>query len=202
MIEIKNLNKQFNNQDLFKNFNLVVNDGEFLVISGTSGSGKTTLLNMIGCLEPFDSGEILVDGINIKNRKNKQIYLREIVGFVFQNFALMEEKTVEYNLKIIKPKYTSQMNIDEALEKVGLLEKKHSKVYTLSGGEQQRVALARLLIKKNKIILCDEPTGSLDRKNGENIISLLKQMNDDGKTVIMVTHDEKYKSIGGRLIEL
>ncbi|MCI5501963.1 MAG: ATP-binding cassette domain-containing protein [Lachnospiraceae bacterium] len=202
MIEIKNLNKSFGDRILFKNLNLQINTGEFVIFSGMSGCGKTTLLSMIGSLEKFDSGEIIVDGIDISKRKNQHKYLSEKVGFLFQNFALIEDKTVKQNLEIIRKSNRSNVSIDEALDKVGLLETKDKKVYTLSGGEQQRIALARLIIKKCDLILCDEPTGSLDRINGERIMSILWNMNKEGKTVVLVTHDEKYKKIGGRVIDL
>lgn len=202
MIEIKNLNKSFGDRILFKNLNLQINTGEFVIFSGMSGCGKTTLLSMIGSLENFDSGEIIVDGIDISKRKHQHKYLSEKVGFLFQNFALIEDKTVKQNLEIIRKSNRSNVSIDEALDKVGLLETKDKKVYTLSGGEQQRIALARLIIKKCDLILCDEPTGSLDRINGERIMSILWNMNKEGKTVVLVTHDEKYKKIGGRVIDL
>ena len=202
MIEIQKLSKSFGSKTLFQDFNLSIEQGEYVVFSGASGCGKTTLLNMIGSLEDYDSGHILVDGLDIGNRKNQQKYLREKVGFLFQNFALMEDKTVMENLEIVKKSNRSAVSIEEVLEKVGMEGSQSSKVYTLSGGEQQRIALARLMIKKCDIILCDEPTGSLDRENGKKIMDLIMGMNQSGKTVILVTHDETYKSIGGRIVEL
>lgn len=202
MIEITHLKKSFGDRVLFEDLNLKINTGEFVVFSGVSGCGKTTLLSMIGSLEGFDSGNIVVDGIDISKRKNQQKYLSKKVGFLFQNFALIEEKTVKENLAIVKKNNRSDTDIDTALESVGLLDAKEKKVYTLSGGEQQRIALARLMIKKCDVILCDEPTGSLDRANGERIMSILWEMNKSGKTVILVTHDETYKKSGGRIIEL
>ena len=202
MIEIQKLSKSFGRKTLFQDFNLSIEQGEYVVFSGASGCGKTTLLNMIGSLENYDSGHILVDGLDIGNRKNQQKYLREKVGFLFQNFALMEDKTVMENLEIVKKSNRSAVSIEEVLEKVGMEGSQSSKVYTLSGGEQQRIALARLMIKKCDIILCDEPTGSLDRENGKKIMDLIMGMNQSGKTVILVTHDETYKSIGGRIVEL
>ena len=202
MIEIQKLSKSFGSKTLFQDFNLSIKQGEYVVFSGASGCGKTTLLNMIGSLEDYDSGHILVDGLDIGNRKNQQKYLREKVGFLFQNFALMEDKTVMENLEIVKKSNRSAVSIEEVLEKVGMEGSQSSKVYTLSGGEQQRIALARLMIKKCDIILCDEPTGSLDRENGKKIMDLIMGMNQSGKTVILVTHDETYKSIGGRIVEL
>ena len=190
MIEIQKLSKSFGSKTLFQDFNLSIEQGEYVVFSGASGCGKTTLLNMIGSLENYDSGHILVDGLDIGNRKNQQKYLREKVGFLFQNFALMEDKTVMENLEIVKKSNRSAVSIEEVLEKVGMEGSQSSKVYTLSGGEQQRIALARLMIKKCDIILCDEPTGSLDRENGKKIMDLIMGMNKSGKTVILVTHDE------------
>lgn len=202
MIEINHLKKSFDEKVLFDNLNIKIDTGEFVVFSGVSGCGKTTLLNIIGSLESFDEGEVIVDGVDISKRKNQQKYLSEKVGFLFQNFALVEDKTVGQNLELIKKSNRSDVGIDEALERVGMAGTKDKKIYTLSGGEQQRIALARLMIKKCDIILCDEPTGSLDRANGEKIMSILKNMNRNGKTVILVTHDEKYKQGTGRTIEL
>ncbi|MFO3716812.1 ABC transporter ATP-binding protein [Anaerococcus sp. ENR1011] len=194
VIEIKNLCKNFDEHVLFKNFNLIINDGDFLCITGDSGTGKTTLLNMIGQLEPYQEGEILFEGKPIETKKDKLDLFRKKLGFIFQNFVLVESKTVEENLKLIRKEDRTDVSIDSALKMVGLDDKKNSKVYTLSGGEQQRVAMARLYLKKCKYILADEPTGSLDRKNAEKIFEILKQLNDIGKTIIIVTHDEYFKS--------
>lgn len=194
VIQIKNLCKNFDEHVLFKNFNLIINDGDFLCISGDSGTGKTTLLNMIGQLEPYQEGEILFEGKPIETKKDKLNLFRKKLGFIFQNFVLVESKTVEENLKLIRKEDRTDVSIDSALKMVGLDNKKNSKVYTLSGGEQQRVAMARLYLKECKYILADEPTGSLDRKNAEKIFDILKQLNDIGKTIIIVTHDEYLKN--------
>ena len=124
------------------------------------------------------------------------------VGFLFQNFALIENKTVLQNLELVKKDARTDCSIDNALECVGLLSKKSNKVYTLSGGEQQRLALARLFLKKCDIILADEPTGSLDRKNADIVLNLLLELNAKGKTVLLVTHDERIKKAGKRVVEL
>ena len=145
---------------------------------------------MIGAIESVSSGEILVDGIDVQQRRNQLLYFREKVGFLFQNFALVENKTVEENLKMVKKYARSNYTIDEALEYVGLSDKLKQKVYQLSGGEQQRIALARLLIKKCDIILADEPTGSLDPGNADTVLSILRKINEMGKTVLIVTHDK------------
>ena len=202
MIKIENLKKSFGERVLFQNVNFNIESGEFLILKGESGCGKTTLLNMVGALEDPDSGKIFIDDKNIFDRKNQMWLYGEKIGFLFQNFALIEHKTVSENLNIIKKKYRSEITIEKSLEKVGLADILDSKVYTLSGGEQQRVALARLMLKKCDIILADEPTGSLDRENADKVIEILKTMNSQGKTIIMVTHDELYQKIGTHYIKI
>lgn len=202
MITIKNLSKSFGEKKLFDNYSLQIDDGEFVIFTGVSGCGKTTLLNMIGSLEKADSGEIEVDGMDITQKKNQREYLKRKVGFLFQNFALVDNKTVEENLKLVKNDCRSGVSIEEALEMVGLSDKAKQKVYSLSGGEQQRAALARLIVKKCDCVLADEPTGSLDRKNADTVFSILEKINESGKTVIMVTHDESFREKGKRVIEL
>lgn len=202
MIEIKNLTKRFGEQILFHDFNLKIEDGEFVVVMGKSGCGKTTLLNMIGGIEAYDSGVIAVDDAIVGNRKTQLNYFRQTVGFLFQNFALVEQKTVKQNLEMIKPRYRTDCTIEEALEKVGLADKTEEKVYRLSGGEQQRVALARLMLKKCSVVLADEPTGSLDRENADMVIQILKELNRQGKTILLVTHDPSLQQVGDRLVVL
>ncbi len=202
MIELNNVNKKYGDKVLFSNYNLHIAKGEFVVISGESGSGKTTLLNMIGALERIDSGQITVEGIDYMKKRNQFSYYRNPVGFLFQNFVLLEEKTVYQNLNMIRKGNRSTISIQEALEKVGMSDFVNAKVYTLSGGEQQRIALARLMVKKCDLILADEPTGSLDEKNAKKVMSILKQMNEKGTTIILVTHSEELKQQGGRVIEL
>ena len=202
MIQVKNITKKFGDRELFKDFSIDIENGEFVIFSGVSGCGKTTLLNMIGAIESIDCGEILVDGIDISKKKNQLNYYRTKVGFLFQNFALVENKTVNENLKFVKKNCKTEITIEEALKTVGLLDKLNSKVYTLSGGEQQRVALARLLIKKCDIILADEPTGSLDKGNADIVFNILKEFNEMGKIVIIVTHDDEIKKRGKRVVNL
>lgn len=191
MISVKNLYKSFDKNVIFDNFNITIPSGEFVIFAGDSGCGKTTLLNIIGGLEIPDSGEILVDGENIFKRKNRREYFMNKIGFLFQNFALVENKTVRENLLLVPKKNRTDLTVKEVLEAVGIPEKIDEKVYKLSGGEQQRVALARLLLKKCDIILADEPTGSLDSDNAEAVLNILHQMNKQGRTVIVVTHNEK-----------
>ncbi len=202
MIEIKHLYKRFDEKQLFSDMNLTIQDGEFVVFWGESGCGKTTLLNMIGSLEKIDHGEILVNHKDISLRKNQREYLKNEVGFLFQNFALIEAKTVRENLNMIKPNIRSEYTVEQVLEYVGLSDMIDKKVYKLSGGEQQRVALARLMLKKCSIILADEPTGSLDPNNANKVMELLKSFNKMGRTVVLVTHVEEYKQMGFRTIEI
>lgn len=202
MIEIKNLSKKFGEHVLFEDFNLEINDGDFVCISGDSGTGKTTLLNMIGQLEPYDKGQILFDKKEVKNKKDRLKLFREEIGFIFQNFVLMENKTVEQNLEVVRKKDRTEVTIDQVLEMVGIADKKKSKVYTLSGGEQQRVCMARLFLKKCKYVLADEPTGSLDRKNADKIFEIFEKLNQQGKTVILVTHDENLSKRVGKKVYL
>ncbi|OAB40797.1 ABC transporter ATP-binding protein [Paenibacillus glacialis] len=202
MITIANLSKSFDDKTLFSNLNLVIETGDFVIFSGPSGCGKTTLLNMIGAIETIDEGSILVDNVDIKNKKNHLHYFRTKVGFLFQNFALVDNKTVKENLELIRKDSKTALSISKALQIVGLEDKLNKKVYTLSGGEQQRVALARLMLKKCDIILADEPTGSLDKNNAEVVLNILKKFNQEGKTIILVTHDEQIKKEGNKVINL
>lgn len=202
MIEGIDLCKRFGEKELFNNLSFQIDDGEFICFSGESGKGKTTLLNMIGMIEPPSSGKILFDGTEVKTNNERLSFFRNKVGFIFQNFALVEGKTVEQNLALVRKSNREDISIEEALNKVGLSDKIKDKVYTLSGGEQQRVALARLFIKKCDIILADEPTGSLDSHNANMVINILKSLNAQGKTVVLVTHDEAVKHLCCRIIEL
>lgn len=202
MIELKNVTKTFGTNILFSGLTFDIKDGEFVVFSGKSGCGKSTMLNMIGGIEKVTNGSIIVDGMDITKNYNRVKYFSEKVGFLFQNFALSENKTVLKNLEMVAKKNRTEVSIDDALREVGLLSKKNEKVFTLSGGEQQRVALARLMIKKCDMILADEPTGSLDKGNANTVIDILKKLNEKGKTVIMVTHDEELKKVGKRVIVL
>lgn len=202
MIAIKKLCKTFGEKTIFNDFDLEIHDKEFVYISGASGCGKTTLLNMIGGIEPFDSGDIMINGTSVNDKRFQKSFYQTVVGFLFQNFALMDDKTVKANLDIVKKSCRTSVTNEEALKFVGLDDKLNNYIYTLSGGEQQRIALARLLIKKCSIILADEPTGSLDRSNADMVYHLLEQLNEMGKTIIIVTHDENAIKKGKRVIYL
>ena len=192
MITLNNISKKYNEKNIVRNFNLKINKGEFISIVGESGSGKTTLLNIIGLLEKQTSGDIVVMGIKNPTSKELTKLQREFYGYVFQNYALIEEDSVQTNLKLAL-KYNKvidkQAEINRALKLVGLEGYNKKKVFELSGGEQQRLALARIMLKKCEIILADEPTGNLDNKNRDIVFNILKDLNKQGKTIVIVTHD-------------
>lgn len=197
MLTIKNLTKKFENKTVFDHFNLTVEPGELVAITGPSGSGKSTLLNILGLIENFDQGDYLLFGEqNVKpNSKLAQQLIRDKISYLFQNFALIEEETVEANL-LLAVRYlkadqkTKKATISSALQRVGLAGYEKSHIFELSGGQQQRVAVARAIIKPSELILADEPTGSLDLANRNEIMTLLKELNQQGKTIIVVTHDQ------------
>lgn len=204
MISLNNINKSYKNKKLFNNYSLDINDGDFIAITGKSGSGKTTLLNMIGLLENFDSGKIKIDGRDNFTKKDRLMIHRNKFGFLFQNYALIENKTVKDNLKIaLEYKDKSKVKeIKNVLESVGLKGFEKRKIFQLSGGEQQRVALARVILKNPKYIFADEPTGNLDIENRDIVFNHLKKLNQEGKTVIFVTHDNNLASMAKKSIYL
>ena len=202
MINVENLCKSFGDKVLFTDLSFTADAGEFVVITGRSGCGKTTLLNILGGLESPDSGTVLIDGKSISDRKFRRVFYSDTVGFLFQNFALVENKTVRQNLEMVMKGHRSGISVEEALKMVGIADKAEAKTYTLSGGEQQRVALARLIFKRCSLILADEPTGSLDSDNEDEVLRILHSFCDMGKTVITVTHSTKIISMEKRVIRL
>lgn len=185
-IEIVNVTKKYGSKEIFTDLNLTFEAGKSYALIGGSGSGKTTLLNIIGRLEKIDSGKVLVDKQDIWKTKERT-YFKNTIGYVFQNYSLIENKTVYDNLKLLNK---DKKIISEILEKVGLSTDylKH-KIYELSGGQAQRVAIARMLMKPRKIILADEPTGALDSEIGNEIINLLLSEATKNNYVIIATHD-------------
>ena len=185
-IDLLNVSKSFGSKKIFTDLNLKFESGKSYALIGGSGSGKSTLLNIIGRLEKIDSGNVLVDKQDIWKIKERTFF-KNTVGYVFQNYSLIDNKTVYDNLKLItKDKKT----ITDVLEKVGLSsDYLHQNIYELSGGQAQRVAIARMLMKPRKIILADEPTGALDGEIGKEIIRLLLNERDEDKYVIIATHD-------------
>lgn len=185
-IDLLNVSKSFGSKKIFTDLNLIFESGKSYALIGGSGSGKSTLLNIIGRLEKIDSGNVLVDKQDIWKIKERTFF-KNTVGYVFQNYSLIDNKTVYDNLSLItKDKKT----ITDVLEKVGLSsDYLHQKIYELSGGQAQRVAIARMLMKPRKIILADEPTGALDGEIGKEIIRLLLNETAEDKYVIIATHD-------------
>ena len=185
-IDLLNVSKSFGSKKIFTDLNLTFESGKSYALIGGSGSGKSTLLNIIGRLEKIDSGNVLVDEQDIWKIKERTFF-KNTVGYVFQNYSLIENKTVYDNLKLITK---DKKIITDVLEKVGLSsDYLHQKIYELSGGQAQRVAIARMLMKPRKIILADEPTGALDDEIGKEIIRLLLNERDEDKYVIIATHD-------------
>lgn len=185
-IEIFNVTKKFSSKKIFTDLNLTFEAGKSYVLIGGSGSGKSTLLNIIGRLEKIDNGKVLVDEQDIWKIKERTFF-KNIIGYVFQNYSLIENKTVYDNLKLINK---DKKKISAVLEKVGLSsDYLNQKIYELSGGQAQRVAIARMLMKPRKIILADEPTGALDGEIGKEIINLLLSETAENKYVIIATHD-------------
>lgn len=205
MIKIAGLNKQFDDRKIFNDLDLIIEDKEMVAISGPSGSGKTTLLNILGKLDSEYTGEIIIDGTNLKAIA-QTAYLRSTIGYLFQNYGLADNLTVSKNLDFAL-KYSDDKSTEakeEALTSVGLEPATYlnKKIYTLSGGEQQRIALARLFLKPCSIILADEPTGSLDIKNRDIVLKILRKMNEEGKTIVIVTHDPHVLEVCDRVVSL
>ena len=211
VLETKKLNKYFeqgnNKNHILKNISLTINSGDFLGIIGPSGSGKTTLLYCLGTLENFEGGDVFLLGRNIKDLNDKEVakIRNSEIGYVFQFFNLIPNLTAYENV-LLASAITKQVNderIDELLKLVGMEKFKEYYPEQLSGGMQQRIAIARALINGPKILFADEPTGNLDQKKGKEIMELLKKLNkEQGLTIILVTHNEDYISYCNRTINL
>ena len=198
-LKLEDIKMQFNQKVLFENLDLAIEKGTINTIMGESGSGKSTLLNIIGLLLKPTTGAInILDYQNVNpNTRQAMLILRNEISYIFQNYALIDDETVYQNIEL-GLKYTKgnhHKKIESILKQLHLEELKNEKVSSLSGGEQQRVAFARAFVKPSEIILCDGPTGNLDSKNKMIILDLLKQLNENGKTIIIVTHDQAVESI-------
>ncbi|MGL5038221.1 MAG: ABC transporter ATP-binding protein [Aeromonas sp.] len=206
MIELKKLTKIYKAGGLdylaLDSINIRINSGEMVAITGSSGAGKSTLLNIIGCLDTLTEGELSINGCSINNlSKNDLAKIRNTeLGFIFQNFSLISNYTISENIelalkynKIYKKNSFTKLErkkiVLETLDMVGLKDISEKLPSQISGGQQQRVSIARALVTNPSIILADEPTGSLDKKNGEDILNILSDINGKGKTIIIVTHD-------------
>jgi len=213
MLEIKNLNKSYKMGDsslhVLKGIDLHAKSGEMVAIMGSSGSGKSTLLNIIGILDEADSGDYVLDGVEIKNLNEKKaaIYRNKFLGFVFQSFNLINYKNAMENVAL--PLYYQGLKRKERqekamfhLEKVGLADWAKHLPSELSGGQKQRVAIARALASQPKLLLADEPTGALDTATSHDIMQFLQQLNDEVKTILLVTHEEDIAKMCKRIVRL
>src|SRR5690554_4420749 len=213
MITIKNLHKSYqmgnNSLHVLKGIDFTVKEGEMLSIMGSSGSGKSTLLNILGILDEADKGEYILDGVPIKNLNEKIAarYRNKFLGFVFQSFNLINYKSALDNVAM--PLYYQGVKrnerIDKAmhyLEKVGLANWASHLPNELSGGQKQRVAIARALASDPKVLLADEPTGALDTKTSYEVMELIQGINDEGKTILIVTQEEDIANITKRIVNL
>ena len=205
IVKHKNISKSYYQHNVFHDFNLEIDEGEFIIISGKSGSGKSTLCNIIGLLDKPDQGKVFIKDqeIDYKDSKIAKL-LSKNISYLFQNFALIDNKTVGYNLELVYPSKKERKNnrklIEEKLSEVGMEGTYDKYIYECSGGQQQRVAIARLLLKQGDIIICDEPTGSLDEENKMLVMNLICDLHKKGKTIIMVTHDKTLYSYAKRVI--
>jgi len=213
MIELKGLYKWINTGNnrtfLLRDVNLSIKEGEFISIMGPSGSGKTTLLNVIGMLDEFNEGEyhFLHESVHKLKEKQRTSLYKQYIGFVFQAYHLIDELTVYENIEtplIYQNVKTSERKamVADILDRFNIVGKKDLFPTQLSGGQQQLVGIARALIAKPKLLLADEPTGNLNSKQGEEIMGLFKELNNEGVAIIQVTHSEKNASYGSRIINL
>lgn len=212
LIELKGINKYFKmgqgELHVLKNLDLTIHRGEFLMIMGKSGSGKTTLMNIIGFLDQANNGEYVFDEQDAsKLTENQKSELRnKYIGFIFQQFFLIQSLNVSQNVELpmvyegLKKEAQRREIAHEYLSLVGLEGKEHSKATELSGGQQQRVAIARALVNEPLLIMADEPTGALDSETSSDIMNILAKLNDEGKTIVMVTHDPDMRKYATRVV--
>ncbi|MGX7393511.1 ABC transporter ATP-binding protein [Carnobacterium mobile] len=214
LIVLKEINKSFKQgkqeSHILKGLDLTINEGDFVMIMGKSGSGKTTLMNIIGFLDRISTGTYLFRGedVSLLNENQKSEYRNAFFGFVFQQFFLIDSLNVQQNVELPMV-YKGMNNSKEKKEKaqhfldlVGIGDKLKMKTSELSGGQQQRVAIARALINDPLLIMADEPTGALDSETGKTIMETLKKLNQEGKTIVMVTHDEDMTAYATRVIRM
>ena len=213
MIQVSNLKKVFSYGNVYTvalgGINMEVTEGEFVAIMGPSGCGKTTLLNILGLLDNPSEGNYLLNGVEVGQLKESQrTTLRKgKIGFVFQSFNLIDELTVEQNVELpLKymgvPVEERKKRVTEVLRRINISHRANHYPNQLSGGQQQRVAIARAVVCNPQLILADEPTGNLDSKNGKEVMELLAQLNDDGTTIVMVTHSQRDASYAHRIINM
>lgn len=214
LIELRNVTKTYKSggqkTKVLKGLDLTIYEGEFIMIMGKSGSGKTTLMNIIGFLDKLTTGiyEFGGEDVSSLNENQKSNYRNKNLGFIFQQFFLIESLNVQQNIELpmvysgINQAKLKKEKAEFHLDLVGISEKLKSKTTELSGGQQQRVAIARALVNNPLLIMADEPTGALDSETGIKIMDILTQLNKDGKTIVMVTHDKDLTSYASRVINM
>lgn len=208
-LTVENLSKKYKTGDVItealKKVDMEIDSGEIGVIIGPSGSGKTTLLNIIGGIDRASSGKVIVNNIEVSNLKDAEFteYRRRYMGYVFQFYNLIPNLTVGENIEVASNISRHSLNCDEVLKAVGMLDKKYRFPKELSGGEQQRVSIARAIVKKPKLLLCDEPTGALDFVTSRDILKLIQKINRDyGTTVLMITHNMAISAMANRVFKV
>ncbi len=206
LLEVKNVSKIYGELHALSDINLTIRKGDWVSFMGSSGSGKTTMMNIIGCMDKPTVGEVILDGQDItkENQQSLTTIRREKIGLIFQQFHLIPYLTALENVMVAQYYHsmTDEVEALEALERVGLKERAHHLPNQLSGGEQQRVCIARALINCPEIILADEPTGNLDEVNEKIVIEILQQLHKEGSTIIVVTHDNEVGDVAERKIIL
>jgi putative ABC transport system ATP-binding protein len=206
LLELKNIYKIYGDLHALDGVDLKVEKGEWVSIMGPSGSGKSTLMNIIGCMDKPTNGEILLDGSDISKADNKELTIirRDKIGLIFQQFHLVNYLNALENVMLAQYYHSipDEKEAMEALERVGLADRAKHLPSQLSGGEQQRVCVARALINQPEIILADEPTGNLDDKNEEIVVDLFQELHKDGTTLIVVTHDPEVGEVAQRQVVL
>ena len=213
MLELNDIKKDYvsgsTTVSALKGINLRFRDCEFVSILGQSGCGKTTMLNIIGGLDKYTSGDLKINGVSTKNYKDRDwdFYRNNSIGFVFQSYNLIPHQTVLSNVELALTlsgvsKAERKKRAIEALEKVGLGEQIHKKPNQMSGGQMQRVAIARALVNDPDILLADEPTGALDSKSGAQVMELFQRLNDEGVSVLMITHDADIAAHAKRVVTI
>lgn len=211
LMELNNVSKIYGKGEYettaLSNVNLKVESGEFWSIMGPSGSGKSTLLNILGCMDTVSSGNYIIKGKSVKSMTRNELskVRNEVVSFVFQHFALLNDYTVYENIELPLncqkiSNREKKARIEYYMERLGISQFAKKKPTQISGGQQQRVAIARAMVTKADVILADEPTGALDQKTGAELMKLLKEINEEGKTIILVTHDEKVAAFANKRI--
>lgn len=208
-LEVDNITKSYGKGgsyvEILKGISIGLDKGKIGVILGPSGSGKSTLLNAIGALDTVDSGNIRVDGLNITNisRKERSLYRRDYLGFIFQFYNLVPNLTIRENIQVCEYLSKTPLDINELIQTMGLEEHQKKFPSQVSGGQQQRCAIARALIKNPKLLLCDEPTGALDYKTSKEILILLEKINQKYNTaMLMVTHNTAIKDMAHSVIQI